>query len=98
MGGVNVDLYENFKTRGEITEAMAICEHATIGVMHDSYNCYCKAYEACKRDDDRIWKQNKALSAVYMLGFISGARAVRERRSAKKRLEILMVLSAFTHS
>ena len=84
-----MDLYENFKTRCENKTAREISEQATIGVMHDAYNCYCDTYRACEPDDDTIWKQNKALAAVYMLGFISGARAIRERRSTKKRLEIL---------
>lgn len=80
-----MDLYENFKTRGESKEAIEIFKHATIDIMQDSYDCYCEAYKACKEDSSYIWKQHSALSAVYLLGFISGARAIRERSRTKKK-------------
>ncbi|MDE6470132.1 MAG: hypothetical protein K2L19_03835 [Eubacterium sp.] len=75
---------KNFKPHISAEDAINICyKYATTGVMYDAYDCYCKAYDQCKPDNDIIWKQHSGLAVVYIMGFISGSRAVRERKRNK---------------
>lgn len=75
---------ENFEPRISASEAFNICyKYSTIGVMHNAYDCYRKAYNQCEESSDSIWKQRIGLAAVYVMGFISGCRAVRARKHTK---------------
>lgn len=80
-----MDLYENFKARCDNGEAIELASQSTIGTIIDAQNCYTKAMEAKKSEKDRQWAHLTSLSSVYVLGFISGARAVRERSRTKKK-------------
>lgn len=74
--------YENFKPRCSITEANNIVEQTTPDIGWIALECYVNAYEkeSHKYPNDTIWIQNYALASVYMLGFLSGSRAIRERK------------------
>lgn len=75
-----MELYENFKPRCSMETAY------TIGYEQVSYNivpivreCYYNALSQCNINEFE-YKHNVALLSVYMLGFLSGARAIRERK------------------
>ncbi len=74
--------YENFKPRCSIADAEKITGQATPEIGKIARECYIDTYqkESSKWKNDHIWNQHCALASVYMLGFISGARAVRERK------------------
>lgn len=71
--------YENFRPRCSIADANRLVEQITPEIGFVSLNCYADAYKNCEGKDIR-WKQHTSMASVYMLGFISGARAVRERK------------------
>lgn len=75
---------ENFEPHISASEAINICyKCSTISVMYDAYDCYRKAYNQREESSDIIWKQHSGLAAVYVMGFISGCRAVRARKHNK---------------
>ncbi len=74
---------ENFEIRCNIEEAVRISDHLTFDVGMLAVDCYTDAFYKAK--GEILWKQRKGLDAVYMLGFISGARAIRERQKAKRQ-------------
>lgn len=74
---------ENFNTRCNIEEAVQISDYLTFDVGMLAVDCYTDAFYNAK--GETLWKQRKGLDAVYMLGFISGARAIRERQKAKQQ-------------
>lgn len=76
-----MEFSENFHTRCTKEEALHIANHLTVDVTVDLIECYVNAFENTKADSS--WKIHCALSAVYMLGFVSGARAIRERQRIK---------------
>lgn len=73
--------YENFRPRCSIKDADHIAGQATPEIGRIARECYVEAYEnqSLKHKSDITWNQHCALASVYMLGFLSGARAVRER-------------------
>lgn len=75
-----MNLYENFKPRCSIDEANRIgWRYTTCDIGPIAEECYCNAFNKCTIQDN-LFKQNTALISVYMLGFLSGSRAVRERK------------------
>lgn len=81
-----MNLDENFKPHISADDAIKICyKYSTIGVMYDAYDCYIKAYNQCKQDSNTIWKQRSGLAAVYVMGFISGCRAARQKKIKSKQ-------------
>lgn len=78
-----MNLYENFKPRCNITEANELAKQVPFNIPVAAYDCYCQAYIACE-SNETVVKQNVALGSVYMLGFLSGSRAIRERRKQKE--------------
>lgn len=87
-----MEFSENFHTRCTKEEAFNISKHLTVDVNATIIECYVNAFENVNNDDIN-WKMHCALAAVYMLGFISGARAIRERQKEKRQ-----ALRFFTHS
>lgn len=81
-----MEFYENFKPRCSVEEAHCIAGHATPEIGHVARECYINAYkeQSIKWSSDALWNQHCALASVYMLGFLSGSRAVRERKKCKK--------------
>lgn len=77
-----MEFYENFHTRCTSQEAFNISGHLTIDINNELIECYVNAFKSIKSNDVN-WKMHCALDTVYMLGFISGARAIRERQKAK---------------
>ena len=79
-----MECYENFKVRCDNEEAIRIQDQVTISVMQQVHKCYCEAYKGhMKTSNEILWLQHCALTSVYMLGFLSGSRAIRERLKAK---------------
>mgnify|MGYP006992793164 CR=1 FL=1 len=74
---------ENLHTRCNIEEAVRISDHLTFDVSMLAVDCYTDAFYSVK--GETFWKQRKGLDAVYMLGFISGCRAIRERQKVKRQ-------------
>ena len=73
--------YENFKPRCNIDEAINLSNELTPDIAHTIYDCYGDAYmKKMKNIKEVKWLQSCSLNSVYMLGFISGSRAVRERK------------------
>ena len=70
---------KNFDIHCTYGEAINLAGHLPVSVMTMAYDCYCDAYKSCKGNNEK-WKIHNALDAVYMLGFLSGARAVRGAR------------------
>lgn len=69
---------ENFDARCGIKEAVLLSEYLTVDVSMLATDCYTNAFYNAK--GETLWKQHKGVGAVYMLGFISGCRAIRERQ------------------
>lgn len=80
-----MDAYENFRPRYSIEEIEHIAGQATIEIGIIARECYTEAYknQSLIHKSDITWNQHCALASVYMLGFLSGARAVRERKRKK---------------
>lgn len=74
-----MEICKNFGTYCTIQEAINLVNYLPISIATTTYECYCDAYKSCK-GNDTLWKTHTALDAVYMLGFLSGARAVRGAR------------------
>lgn len=74
-----MDFGSNFNTHCTIEEAIDISRFLTSDIMAIAYNCYCNAYKSCQGETE--WKIHSGLDAVYILGFISGSRAVRGARN-----------------
>lgn len=74
--------YESHRPRCSFEEAYRIMEQSTYEIEKIAYKCYENSYKTGfkKQPDDAIWNVNCAFASVYMLGFLSGARAVRERK------------------
>lgn len=79
-----MECYENFKVRCDNEETIRIQGQVPISVMKQAYECYMEAYkDHMKTSNEVLWLQHCALTSVYMLGFLSGSRAIRERQKAK---------------
>ncbi|MDE6412754.1 MAG: hypothetical protein K2K42_02480 [Eubacterium sp.] len=75
-----MELYENFKPRCSIEEAYTIgYEQVPYDIAPVVKKCYYDAFSKCNCNDV-LFRQNVALMNVYIFGFLSGARAVRERK------------------
>lgn len=74
------------KIRCDYDEAIALSGYMTLDVMNASRELYKKAYEST-RGDDYIWKSATGLLAVYALGFLSGSRAIKEKRASKNKYQ-----------
>lgn len=81
-----MELYENFKPRCSIEESYTIgYEQASYDIALIAKECYYNAFSKCNCNDV-LFKQNVAHTSVYMLGFLSGARAIRERKHLQQAL------------
>lgn len=86
---MNMD--KNFEAYITPEEAWRISKNgATINKLFMVSDCYNKAYaEENKSSNDRLWCDAVALCTVYIMGYISGARAVRRKNNitacSKKR-------------
>ena len=78
--------YESHRPRCSFEEAYQIMEQSTYEIGKIAYKCYENSYkkEHQKHSSDAIWNVNCAFASVYMMGFLSGARAVRERKKVQK--------------
>lgn len=74
---------ENFDARCGIKEAVHLSDYLTVDVSMLATDCYANAFYNAKGETLR--KQHRGLDAVYMLGFISGCRAIRERQKVKRQ-------------
>lgn len=74
---------ENFGARCNIEEAVRISDYLTVDVSMFAVDCYTNAFYNAK--GETLWKQHRGLDAVYMLGFISGCRAIREKQKVKRQ-------------
>lgn len=74
-----MNIFENFKTRCTESEVKRLLGQAPLDVMQDVYSCYNNLYDNCE-GQDFIWKKYSAATGVYMFGFLSGCRAIRERK------------------
>lgn len=79
-----MDSLENFKSRCTKDEAKKLVGQTPLEVMYDIYDLYNETYE--KTAGDPIWKKHSANAVVYMLGFISGCRAIKERKRSIKNV------------
>ncbi len=75
-----MDYLENFKIRCTEDEAENVAAQVPGNVMKAAYECYCNAYINTDEDLDEFSKCYIAFTNVYVLGFLSGSRAVRERK------------------
>ena len=74
--------HESHRPRCSIEEAYQVMEHSTYILGKIAYKCYEDSYNiGCQKyGNEPIWNQHCAFASVYMMGFLSGARAVRERK------------------
>ena len=74
--------YENFKPRYSIEDLDRIAGTLTPDIGMIARKCYIETYnnQEIKHKSDFLWNQCCAFANVYLLGFLSGARAVRERK------------------
>ena len=77
-----MDFSVNFEPRCTEQEATKIAQLITIDVDKAAYDCYCYAFKN-EKITDTDFKIHSALDAVYMMGFLSGCRAIRERQRSK---------------
>ena len=77
-----MESYESHKPRCSIEEAYQVMEQSTYEIGKIAYKCYENSYKIGfqKHRTDAVWNVNCAFASVYMMGFLSGARAVRERK------------------
>ena len=75
----------NFDIKCSIEEAVNIAEHITVNIPMAAAACYSGVFNKTKPENDKRWKHYRALSTVYMLGYISGCRAVREKQKNNRR-------------
>jgi hypothetical protein len=77
-----MESYESHRPRCSIEEAYQIMEQSTYILGKIAYKCYENSYNiGCQKyGNEPIWNQHCAFASVYMMGFLSGARAVRERK------------------
>jgi hypothetical protein len=77
-----MDLSVNFEPKVELKEADQIAGKVTINIGAVIENCF---YQVLNDEtDDKQWQLYKAITTIYTMGFLSGARAIRERKRAKK--------------
>lgn len=78
---MNMD--KNFEAYITPEEALKInLFSATVGDMLMVKDCYNWAYaKECKKSSDTQWCNAVALCTVYIMGYISGARAVRRKNN-----------------
>ena len=69
----------NFAPRITSDEAVHISAQLTAAQWRAIEDAYMRQYKQCDLNDPR-WKTIMGLTAVYTLGFVSGARYVRERK------------------
>ena len=74
----------NFDIKCSIEEAVNITEHITVNIHMAAAACYSGVFNKTKPENNKRWKHYRALSTVYMLGYISGCRAVREKQNNKR--------------
>lgn len=74
-----MDICKNFGTHCTVQEAIKLVKYAPVSVMKQAETCYYDAYKFFE-SDGWISANYNGLSAIYMLGFLSGARAVRGAR------------------
>lgn len=75
---------ENVKSRCTNDEVKKLLEQVPLEVLYDVYDLYNKTFEEC--EGDFTWKKYSAAASVYMLGFISGCRAIKERKRSIKNV------------
>ena len=91
-----MESHENFSCRCNIDEAIRLSDIATVDILERARLCYRDArseehtselQSLCYRDayrsdcsEDVQWRCSRSLLSVYIMGFLSGARAVRERK------------------
>lgn len=78
-----MELGEINKVRATYDEAVELLEHLTLSEMYATREMYATAYMSTG-SDDRIWNEASGLLGVYALGFLSGARAIREKNASKE--------------
>lgn len=75
---------ENFKSRCTNDEVKKLLGQVPLEVLYDVYNLYNKTFEEC--EGDVAWKKYSTAASIYMLGFISGCRAIKERKRSIKNV------------
>ena len=73
-----MESHENFSCRCNIDEAIRLSDIATVDILERARLCYRDAYRSDCSEDVQ-WRCSRSLLSVYIMGFLSGARAVRER-------------------
>ncbi len=79
-----MNCFENFKSRCTNDEVKKLLGQVPLEVLYETYDLYNKSFEECK--GDFVWKKHSAAASVYMLGFISGCRAIKERKRSIKNV------------
>lgn len=75
-----MDFSINFEPRCTPEEAAEISRLITLDIDAIVYSCYCNTCETVtEKEDDATWGIHSALDTVYMMGFLSGSRAIRKR-------------------
>ena len=74
----------NFDIKCSIEEAVNITEHITVNIPMAAAACYSGVFNKTKPENNKRRKHYRALSTVYMLRYISGCRAVREKQNNKR--------------
>lgn len=74
-----MDCYENFKSRCSFSEVKKVYGQMPYETLMEAYNIYKKVRkERCEKPDFN------SVCALYIMGFLSGCRAMKERRKIKK--------------
>ncbi len=79
-----MDARKNFMPRITYEEAVQIsCCYCCIDKVTVAYNCYCKAVEEISKYCKDIEVVNYCSHlAVYVMGYISGCRAIRDKKKS----------------
>lgn len=74
-----MDCYENFKSRCSFSEVKKVYGQMPYETLMEAYDIYKKvSKERCEKPDFA------GICALYIMGFLSGCRAMKERRKIKK--------------
>ena len=85
-----MDAEKTFRVYAEPEEAARLCNYITLDPLCASKEAYKLGYELFggDRSMDVFYRQMRGLTCVYLLGFLSGSRAIRTRNKQKKHHNI----------
>ena len=77
-----MDFSKNLHIRCTNEEAIELAHHLTLNEGLDITNCYFEAFDKLYKSGKNI-QEYELCNIIYTLGFLSGSRAIRERKKKK---------------